>query len=62
VPHEDVVPTWQVPVPLHVRACVYVPAVQVASAHDVPAGYFSHAPAPSHTPFVPQLGAPASAH
>jgi hypothetical protein len=62
VPQEDCVPAWQVPVPLHVRACVYVPAAQVSAAHDVPAAYRSQAPAPSHAPFVPQLAAPASAH
>jgi hypothetical protein len=62
VPHEDCVPGWHVPVPLHVRACVYVPAAHVAAAHDVPAAYFSHVPAPSHAPFIPQLAAPWSAH
>jgi hypothetical protein len=58
VPHEDCVPGWQVPAPLHVRAWVYVPAAQVAAAHEVPAAYFSHAPAPSHAPFIPQVAAP----
>lgn len=55
-------PTWHVPAPSQVRACVYVPAAHVAAAHDVPLAYFSQALAPLHTPFVPQLVAPASAH
>jgi hypothetical protein len=37
VPHEAGVPTWHVPVPLQVRACVYVPLAQVSAAHVVPA-------------------------
>lgn len=37
VPHNEVVPTWHVPVPLQVRACVYVPVLQVWAAQVVPA-------------------------
>jgi hypothetical protein len=38
------------------------PAGQVMPAHDVPSAYFWQPPAPSHLPFVPQLGAPLSVH
>jgi hypothetical protein len=37
VPHDDGVAVWQVPVPLHVRACVNMPAVHVAVTQVVPA-------------------------
>jgi hypothetical protein len=37
VPHDEEVPAWQVPVPLHVPACVYMPPTHVAAAHVVPA-------------------------
>jgi hypothetical protein len=37
VPQEAGVPTWHVPAPLQVRACVYVPVTQVSAAHVVPA-------------------------
>jgi hypothetical protein len=36
--------------------------VQLAPAHDVPAGYFWHAPAPSHLPVVPHEVPPMSVH
>ena len=37
VPHDDEAPAWQVPVPLHVPACVKVPIEHVAGAQVVPA-------------------------
>jgi hypothetical protein len=52
----------QLPLPLHERAGVCVTPVQVSGAHIVPAAYRRQAPAPSHIPSVPQLGAPLSVH
>src|SRR6185369_11474693 len=52
----------QVPPPLHVRAGIDVPALQLAAPHTVPLAYLRHAPLPSHAPSVPQLAAPWSAH
>jgi hypothetical protein len=48
--------------PLQVPASFSVaePAGQAAVAHDVPSAYLWQPPAPSHLPFVPQLGAPLS--
>jgi hypothetical protein len=36
VPHDDAVVVWQVPVPLHVRAGVYVAPEQVCATQIVP--------------------------
>ena len=52
----------QLPLPLHERAGVCVTPVQVSVAHIVPAASRRQAPAPSHIPSVPQLGAPLSMH
>jgi hypothetical protein len=61
-PHDCGVVGWQVPVPLQVRAGVYVAPVQLAGAQAVPLAYRRQAPPPSQRPSVPQLIAPLSAH
>jgi len=67
VPHAkgaqlDDITVWQVPVPLHVRACVNVVPEQVAAAHWVPAAYSRQAPAPLQAPSVLHAVAPRSEH
>jgi hypothetical protein len=61
--HGVTVPAEHVPAPSHCTAGCSFPLKQVAAApQGVPAGYSSHAPAPLHTPLVPQLEGPWSAH
>jgi hypothetical protein len=60
--HDDCVPAWQTPEPLHLGADVNVEPAHVVAPHVVPAAYRRHAPAASHIPSVPQLLAPWSAH
>jgi hypothetical protein len=50
------------PAPSHRNADVSVEPVHAWGLHIAPDEYFSHAPAPSQTPSVPQLAAPLSAH
>lgn len=57
-----IVPATHVPVPLHVDAARAVPLLQLAPAQMTPAEYLRHAPAPLHTPSLPQLLGPWSAH
>jgi hypothetical protein len=60
--HGVVVPVWQVPDPLQVRAEVAVLPVQLAIAHWVPLAYSRQPPEPLQKPSVMQLAAPASVH
>jgi hypothetical protein len=57
-----VVPAWQVPAPLQVRAELAVVPVQLAAAHCVPDAYRRQPPEPSQKPSVMQPAAPASVH
>jgi len=45
----------QLPAPSHVIAFVWTPPTQVCAAQMVPEAHRWHAPAPSHTPLVPQV-------
>lgn len=60
--HELVVPAEHVPDPSQLRAVVALPELHVAAAHEVPLAYNWHAPAPLHTPVVPQVAASDVAH
>lgn len=67
VPHWNgeqvcVPPGWQLPVPSHRLASVFVYPVHVCVEQIVPETYFRHAPVPSHIPSSPQLVEPSSPH
>lgn len=52
----------QLPVPSQSDADVAMLPAQTAGAHPVPAAWSAHAPAPSHTPVVPQVLAALAVH
>src|SRR4051812_2431442 len=59
---EVLVALSQVPLPSHRPAVINMPFLHPAAWQMVPVEYFWQAPAPSHWPVLPQLGAPSSVH